>query len=106
MATEISQFQLHALFGNPTEFYELMISRKGYVPKQLVEFDAELVAPSWTSMGCVLLCAMAHHERKAFVILLDSSDCTALRDSLEQQQIAVNAAQLFARPRLGFGSGL
>ena len=106
MATELDQFKLHALFANPSEFYELMVTRKGYVPKPVIEFDAELVSPEWTSMGCVILVAMVHHERKAYVIMLSSEDCTAVRESLEQQQMGLNMAQLVNLPRFGFGFGL
>jgi hypothetical protein len=103
MATEIDQFRLHALFASPAEFYELMLTRKGYLPNQVVEFDAELVAPGWTSMGRVLLCAMVHHEKKAYLIMLNSEECSAMRETLEQQQIGLNMAQLVTRPRFGQG---
>jgi hypothetical protein len=106
MATEIDQFKLHALFANPSEFYELMVNRKGYIPKQVVEFDAEIVAPEWSSMGCVLLCLMVHHERKAYVVMLDSEALSSMRESLEQLQVGLNMAQLITRPRFCFGQGL
>jgi hypothetical protein len=102
MATEIDQFKLSALFANPTHFYQLMVERKGYKPQQTIEFDAELIAPGWHALGCVLLVTMVHHERKAYIVMLSSEDATGLRESLEQQQLAVNTAQLFSRPRLGF----
>jgi hypothetical protein len=103
MSVEIDQFKLHALFANPTEFYDLMRNRRGYTPKQQVEFDAELVAPGWTSMGCVLFAVMVHHEKKAYVIMLPSDDCTSLREALEQQQVALNYRNVLARPRGLFG---
>src|ERR1017187_5211631 len=46
--------------------------------------------PGWTAMGCVLLAVMIHHEKKAYVVMLSSEDCTAMRETLEQEQIGLN----------------
>jgi hypothetical protein len=103
---EIDQFKLHALFASPAEFYEGMINRRGYTPKQAAEFDAELIAPGWASMGHVLLAVMVHTKKEAFVIMLDSSDLTALKETLAGQQVSLNFGELVSRNRLGFGAGL
>jgi hypothetical protein len=105
---ELDQFKLHAMFADPSDLYEQLVNRRGYTPKQVVEFDAELIMPGWSAMEHALLCVMIHRERKAYVIMLNSDDLTLMRDSLEQARIAVNSAGLLkaGHPNQVFGFGL
>ena len=80
-----------------------MANRRGYTPRHVVEFDAELIAPGWSTMGHLLLVVMVHHDRKAYVIMLASEDLTALRENLEQSQIAVNTHSLLSTGHPVFG---
>lgn len=100
---EIDQFDLHAMFADPSSLYEQIANRRGYSPKQVVEFDAELIAPGWSSMESVLLVAMVHRERKAYVVMLASEDLTALRETLAHLQISLNAAGLLNAGHPVFG---
>src|ERR1035441_738266 len=90
MSVEINQLKMREMFADPSAFYERMVNRKGYTPKQEVEFDAEILSTGWTAMGCVLLAVMIHHEKKAYVVMLSSDDCTTMRETLEQEQIGLN----------------
>jgi hypothetical protein len=106
---EIHQFKLAELFADPSALYERMVNRKGYYAKTPVtEFDAELIATSWTSLGCAMLCVLVHHERRAYIVMLDSVDLTAMRDSLAQMQTSLNTSELLkaGRPNQVFGFGL
>ena len=100
---DIDQFDLHSLFSDPSSLYEQIRNRRGYTPKQVVEFDIELVAPAWSSMNHVLLVAMIHREKRAHIIMLASEDLTALRGNLEQSQIAVNTHSLLSTGHPVFG---
>jgi hypothetical protein len=106
---EIHQFKLAELFADPAGLYERLINRKGYFPKApAIEFDAELLTTGWTSLGCAICCVMVHHERRAYIVMLDSVDLTNMRSSLEQVQIALNQSQILnaGRGTIGFGFGL
>jgi hypothetical protein len=106
MAIEIDQFRLGKLFENPSTFYELVSSRKGYVSKTEEAFDCELISPGWQALGCIVMYVLVHKEQKAYPIMLSSEDLTELRQSLEQLQIQLNGAALINRGGTGFGFGL
>jgi hypothetical protein len=101
---DIDQFQLHDLFADPSGLYEQMVNRRGYEPKQVVEFDAELITPGWSAMGHVLIITMAHRERLAHVIMLSSEDLSALRETLSRLQISLNTAGLLSTGHPVFGN--
>jgi hypothetical protein len=107
MAIKIDQLKLHELFADPSELYKQMVAQKGYVPRQQTEFDAELIAPGWIALECVVLVVMVHHERRAYVTMLSSEDLTGLRDALEHLQVNLNATTLISSSgRMPFGTGL
>lgn len=104
---DIDQFKLHDLFADPEGLYRQMVNRRGYTPKQVVEFDAELIAPGWSAMDHALLIVMAHSSRRAYVVMLSSEDLTVLRETLAQLQVSLNTAGLLkaGRPHPAFGLG-
>jgi len=106
---DIHQFKLAEIFQDPVALYEKLINRKGYVANTpAVDFDAELLTTGWTSIGYAILCILVHHERRAYVVMLDSVDLTTLRESLAQIQVSLNTTELLkaGRPNQVFGFGL
>src|SRR5437762_1595398 len=105
---EIHQFKLAELFADPAALYERLTNRKGYFAKTpVIEFDAELITTGWTSLECAILCVLVHHEKRAYVMMLDSVDITNMRARLEQVQVSLNQTSLLNAGRgVGFGYGL
>ena len=106
---DIHQFKLADMFSDPVALYEKLINRKGYVPNTpAIEFDAELLTTGWTSIGYAILCVLVHHERRAYVVMLDSVDLTTLRECLPHIQESLNKTELLkaGRPNQVFGFGL
>ncbi len=91
---EISQFKLAELFGDSSALYEKLVRRKGYLRRTQVEFDVDLAETPWISMGCGLLIVMVHQRKEAFIVMLSSEDVAAMRESLAEMQVSLNANEI------------
>ena len=102
MPTEIDQWKLGQLFGHPAELYELVANRKGYASKApVIQGDCEFVVLDIVSMECGLCVCMVHAERRAFVMMLNSEDISAVRESLQQLQTGMGYLALAGRRPIG-----
>lgn len=91
MAVELKESQVKEVLANPAAFYELLTTRKGYVPKAPVcEGDNELVLTDVAALDCLVACVIVHKRREAFLLLLSAEDVAEFRGRLGDGLTSMN----------------
>ena len=80
---------------DPEAFYTALTSSKDYSAKPaVIPGDCEFVTTDFAAKDCVVCATVVHSKQEAYLILLNSEDLTAMRESLAELQVGLNSLQL------------